>query len=92
MKTKTKEKKYKVKTYLVTCDINDKHGWCEEHVSYAFAQEAKERAAEEGCSSMEEWISDRMTAKEIESDLIHNYGKEKGTEEFLAWKRENQIP
>ena len=93
MKTKqTKQKKYNVTTYLVTCDIDDKNGWIEEHVSYPFALEARKRAAEEGYASLEKLGSSRTTLKELKSSLIEDYGKEKGTEEFLAWKRENKIP
>ena len=91
-KKETGEKKYKVTAYLVTCDIDDKNGWIEEHVSYLFALEAKERAAEEGCSSLEKLGSMRKTLKELKASLIEDYGKEKGTEEFLSWKRENKIP
>ena len=91
-KKETGEKKYKVTAYLVTCDIDDKNGWIEERVSYLFALEAKERAAEEGCSSLEKLGSMRKTLKELKASLIEDYGKEKGTEEFLSWKRENKIP
>lgn len=90
--TEKGKKKHKVTIYLVTCDIDDKNGWIEEHVSYPFALEAKERAAKEGCSSLENLGSSRMTLKELKSNLIEDYGKKEGTEEFLAWKRENKIP
>jgi len=84
-----KEQKHKVVTYVVTCDIDDKNGWIEEHFSYGFAQEAKERASDEGCSSLEESAPARMTLRQIQSELVRDYGKEQGMKEFGAWKTEN---